>query len=90
MTPAQTFAEIRSIRRLFHLLRDERGVYALWEILVSSLGVKGKQAHDARLAAAMQWHNITHLLTFNTADFERYSFVTAFSPIDLASGKAKV
>src|SRR5262249_54475993 len=62
MAPAEAFAEIRSIRRMFRLLRDERGVYTLWELLVSSLGVKGKQAHDARLAAAMQWHNIGHLL----------------------------
>jgi len=43
---------------LFRLLCDERAVYAIWEHLVSSIGVKGKQAHDARLAAAKQRHSV--------------------------------
>jgi hypothetical protein len=28
----------------------------------------------------MRVHNLTHLLTFNTADFKRFSFITAVSP----------
>ncbi len=56
MIPAESQAEITSIQKLFRLLRDERGVFSIWERLVSSFGVKGKQAHDARLAAAMQRH----------------------------------
>ena len=81
MSPAEAHAEIIAIQSLFQLLRDERGVYSVWEHLVSSLGVKGKQAHDARLAAAIQRHAITRLLTFNTGDFMRYSFMRAISPI---------
>ena len=90
LSPADAYAEITTIQRLFRLLRDERGVYSIWEHLVSSLGVKGKQAHDARLAAAIQRHAVTHLLTFNTSDFARYSFLRAISPIDIAAGTVSV
>jgi hypothetical protein len=42
--------------------------------------VQGKQAHDARLVAAMQRHGPSHLLTFNTADFQRYTGLGLFAP----------
>lgn len=29
--------------------------------------------HDARLAATMLAHGLSHILTFNTADFARYA-----------------
>ena len=34
--------------------------------------VSGKNAHDARLVAAMVVHEIESILTFNTGDFLRY------------------
>jgi predicted nucleic acid-binding protein len=80
MTPVEAHAELIAIRRLFRLLRDERTIYAIWEQLVSTHGVQGKQAHDARLAAAMQRHSIMRILTFNAADFSRYPDITAVSP----------
>ncbi len=39
---------------LVKLHRDERGVFGYWRDLVSAHEVKGKNAHDARLVAAMQ------------------------------------
>ncbi|MDP5018828.1 MAG: hypothetical protein NWQ43_16260 [Dolichospermum sp.] len=36
--------------------------------------------HDARLAAAMVAHNITHLLTFNVDDFKRFSEIVVVDP----------
>lgn len=33
----------------------------------------GKAVHDARIVAAMRSHSITNVLTFNIADFRRYS-----------------
>jgi len=65
MSPSDAHAELVTLQRLFRLLRDERAIYPIWEQLVSSLAVKGKQAHDARLAAAMRRHGGGHLLTFN-------------------------
>jgi predicted nucleic acid-binding protein len=44
--------------------------------------VIGKQVHDARLAAFLNTHGITHLLTFNTNDFKNYG-ITAVSPDEI-------
>lgn len=38
--------------------------------------MKGKNAHDARLVAAMVRHGLTHILTFNAQDFSRYRGIT--------------
>src|SRR3972149_8573180 len=56
----------------FTLFRDERGVFSIWRELVLQHDVKGKNAHDARLVAAMRRHNLANLLTFNVAAFQRY------------------
>ena len=53
---------------------------------MTRLSVKGKQAHDARLAAAMLRHSVTHLLTYNTSDFQRYPEITALSPVSVLDG----
>lgn len=81
MPPTYTEKEIASIQRLLRLCPDEPAMFSIWKGLVSSLQVRGKQAHDARLAAAMEQHALTHLHTLNTADFSRYEFMTAISPI---------
>ncbi len=36
--------------------------------------------HDARLVAAMLVHGLSHILTFNTTEFARYSEITAVHP----------
>lgn len=47
-------------------------LYSTWKRLVTAHGVSGLNSHDARLAAFMVTHGITHILTFNTADFTRF------------------
>src|SRR5690242_19889215 len=89
MDPVEAHAELITIRRLFRLLRDERAIYSIWEELVSTLDVKGKQAHDARLAAAMRRHDVGHLLTFNAPDFARYAFITVLTPAEVVHGTAR-
>jgi predicted nucleic acid-binding protein len=79
-TPAQAAAELATLRSLFRLVHDTPSVYAEWERLVLTSGVSGKQAHDARLAAAMIVHGVGHLLTFNAADFQRFPTITAYTP----------
>jgi predicted nucleic acid-binding protein len=64
----------------FRLLRDERAVYDCWRELVAKYLVQGKQAHDARLIAAMQRHCVINLLTFNVADFSRYADIHVLDP----------
>ncbi len=50
-----------------------------WERLVTTHAVLGKNAHDARLVAAMVVHGIDGLLTFNAAHFNRFTAITAFT-----------
>ncbi|MCO6046855.1 PIN domain-containing protein [Aeoliella sp. ICT_H6.2] len=73
---------------LFKILLDERGILAQWRKLVEDHQVQGKPTHDARLVAAMLRHRITHLLTFNTGDFTRYTEITIVHPDDVVSGMA--
>lgn len=83
----------RSIRTLlndFSLRRDERGVFDHWQTLVVAHDVKGKLAHDARLVAAMQRHDISDLLTFNKPDFIRFTGLRIFSPVDILAGHGPV
>jgi predicted nucleic acid-binding protein len=58
---------------VFTLLPDDQGLFVLWRDLARLHDAKGKSAHDTRLVAAMNRHGLTHLLTFNVADFRRYS-----------------
>jgi predicted nucleic acid-binding protein len=57
------------------LIPDVPAIYAEWLELVRTYAVSGVTAHDARLVAAMKVHRIENLLTFNTADFSRFSGV---------------
>jgi predicted nucleic acid-binding protein len=52
LSPADAHAALRQACRFFPLLRDERGVYDRWSMLVVQAEVRGKAAHDARLVAA--------------------------------------
>lgn len=86
MSVREAEPELTAVKSLFRFLRDERAIYPQWEQLVTALDIKGKQAHDARLVAAMNRHGVTHLLTFNVGDFARYPSITVLAPRDVVSG----
>jgi predicted nucleic acid-binding protein len=69
MSPAQADREVQQLEAFFPLLPDTPAIYKRWCQIVTSVGVSGVQVHDARLVAAMLTHGVTHLLTFNSADF---------------------
>lgn len=73
---------LRLIERLFGLLPDQPEIYQRWRQLVVQFKVMGVQVHDARLVAAMQVNQMTHLLTLNPRDFARYASegIVAMSP----------
>lgn len=73
-------ADVTRFRRIFSVLRDERGILDRWQQLALECNVYGKQTHDARLVAAMQRHDLTHILTFNIQDFERYPGIQVLDP----------
>jgi predicted nucleic acid-binding protein len=75
--------ELERLKRFFILRRDTPAIYTRWESLVIQYQVTGKPSHDARLVAAMMVHKLTHILTFNIADFKRFSGITAVDPISV-------
>jgi len=83
MTTDDTLAELVQIKNLFELLPDTPAIYPEWERLVVQHAVSGKNVHDTRIVAAMNVHGISHLLTFNVADFKRFLRITIVSPSDV-------
>jgi predicted nucleic acid-binding protein len=86
MSVADADRQIQELLQNFTLLRDERGIYSRWYDLVVTHNVQGKQAHDTRLAAAMERHGVKNLLTFNKSDFARFPAIVALSPDEIVSG----
>jgi len=84
LTPADADREVQVIEKGMVLLPDREAIYHEWRRLVVGHAVSGVQVHDARLAAAMRVHGVTHLLTLNPGDFARYSGITAVHPSSLA------
>ncbi len=77
---AKASLEIKKFKRFFIFYDNESNIYAEWENLVTDYKTSGKNVHDARLVAAMITHKITHLLTFNTKDFKRYTEIIVIDP----------
>jgi predicted nucleic acid-binding protein len=86
LEPAAADRLLRLVERLFPMLPDVPAVYLQWHQLVVIFGVSGVQVHDARLVAAMRVHGVSHILTFNVADFVRYATlgIVAVNPLTLA------
>lgn len=72
-TAEEAAQEIRRLKAFFTLKADTASIYNEWERLVIQYQVKGVNVHDARLTAAMLVHGLTHILTFNIEDFNRYA-----------------
>ena len=79
-----TAGHIDEFQQTFTLLPDAPEIFIEWQRLVALHAVSGLQAHDARLVAAMRVHGVTHLLTFNGADFKRYNEITVVNPQNIS------
>jgi predicted nucleic acid-binding protein len=75
-----TEMRLRLLERHFPVLPDNPAVYEQWKRLVLAHKVRGVNVHDARLVAAMIVHGVTHILTANIRDFERYPGITVVAP----------
>ncbi len=73
----------------FPTLPDLQNVHHIWRNIARSLGIIGKQVHDARLAAAAIAHGLDAILTFNVAHFTRFTGMfpnfQIIHPADVAS-----
>ena len=84
LTIEEAESNAREIEHAFVFLADNEALYREWRSLVVRHGVSGAQVHDARLAAAMIVHGITHILTFNGSDFTRFEGLVAIHPTEEA------
>lgn len=80
LTVADAEREVRAIETGMNFLPDNEAVYREWRKIIVEQSVLGVQVHDARLAAAMYVHGVSHILTLNVADFGRFDGVTAVHP----------
>lgn len=79
-TVAKAPSEVIRLKSFFQLLPDTPDIYPRWKSLVSKYQVKGVQVHDPKLVAAMLVHQLTHILTFNLDDFNRYQEIDSLHP----------
>lgn len=82
-----TETQAAGFEAMFPLLPDTPDIYLTWKALVGSLGVIGKQVHDARLVAVCHVHGVTRLLTFNVGHFTR---MAGFAPGIMVVDPARV
>jgi predicted nucleic acid-binding protein len=76
----EVLQEVGSIETLLTLLPDIPAIYAAWKEIVRDHKVRGVKVYDARLVATMNVYAVESVLTFNAADFKRYSNITALHP----------
>jgi predicted nucleic acid-binding protein len=83
LTPGEADIRAREVEAGFTLLPDTPDIHFEWRRLLVAHSISGVQVHDARLAAAMHFHGVNRILTFNTRDFVRFTDIEAVHPADL-------
>ena len=86
LSPNEADRRARLFENKLRLLPDSLAVYQEWRGLIVRHNVRGVQVHDARLVAVMRVHGVGQILTFNDADFARYSGIQALDPRRLSAG----
>ncbi len=90
LTSSQVQTSVDVLLQSYLLLADDAGVYSRWYDVVTKHQVEGKQAHDARIVAAMLGHNVKDLLTFNQGHFTRFNSIQVLTPAEILVGKLPV
>ena len=80
MTTEMATKRVELFQRLFWVADETQQVTAHLIALLKQFPTSGKQIHDANIVATMQANGLTHLLTQNISDFNRFqSVVTLLS-----------
>ncbi len=82
-TVSEADSDVSALESIFTILPDLPAIYSEWRKLVVAHSVQGKQVHDTRIVASMNVHGISELLTFNAADFKRFSNITILDPTSI-------
>ena len=73
ITREEALEDVSRLIRTFQVLEDGPAVTELLIELCRDIPAGGRQIHDANIVATMLARGEGRLLTFNTADFRRYS-----------------
>lgn len=71
------------LEQFFAILPDATEVFQTWRKIVVDHRVMGVKVHDARLVAMMKTYEIQTIVTFNVADFTRFTEIAAVHPEQL-------
>lgn len=74
-------ADVQRFQLQFHVAEDGAAVTTQLLALLASVQCAGKQIHDANIVATMLAQGISHLLTHNGADFQRFGGITVIPMI---------
>jgi predicted nucleic acid-binding protein len=83
LSAAEAEAILLKFESVFPLKHDSSAVYNEWRKLVTQQAVLGKNAHDARLAAAASVHGVTYFVTFNKEHFKRFTSFAVLLPSEV-------
>jgi predicted nucleic acid-binding protein len=78
---------IRVIERFATISAESTTSYHEWKRLLTAYQVRGVKVHDARLVSVMIVAAISHVLTLNVRDFQRYAEITPVSPSEVISAQ---
>ena len=73
LSSQQARQEVQNIKDSFHFVNDPYGLFDKWDEFIDHYQTLGKSAHDTRIVAFMDLHNINRIYTDNVNDFNRYS-----------------
>lgn len=86
LTFEECLRRLETIEAATELLPDHPESYRLWVSLIHRHRVMGVQVHDTKIVSQMLAHGITHILTLNPKDFQRYqTLITVVTPSDVLS-----
>jgi predicted nucleic acid-binding protein len=87
MPPERALLHVAEFERVFALCPETKPTFPLWKQLVLDRQCRGKVVHDVRLVAGMMANGLTHILTFNSADFSRFPEITVIDPASVPAPK---
>lgn len=73
LPPSEAAVRLLNLDPVLTVLHDTAAVHEAWMKLLLKHQVRGRQVHDARIAASLIAHGVTRILTYNPADFARYA-----------------
>ena len=85
LTLQEVKLEVERLESLLLLGEEVPAIYPIWKDLIDRYQVRGVNVHDTKLVAAMLVHELTHLLTFNTKDFQRFKEIVVVHPRSISS-----